>query len=134
MSKRKVMVSVVEDPKRRLLGTCSHRAPACWACVADDMERQRDAAEARAERAEGERDAACRMADDNAQIVRVATDERDRAEARVAMLEGALRRVLHVGSQDAASQEWLDAAESARAALASASLARLDRASRREGR
>jgi hypothetical protein len=37
----------VEDPKRRLLETCRHSAPACWRCLANDMERQRDAAESR---------------------------------------------------------------------------------------
>lgn len=37
----------VEDKARRLLDVCSHSGPACWRCVAMDMERQRDAAEAR---------------------------------------------------------------------------------------
>src|SRR5512146_2123955 len=45
MSKRQIE-AIVEDPKRRLLDVCRHAAPACWACVAKDMERQRDEAEA----------------------------------------------------------------------------------------
>jgi hypothetical protein len=81
-------------------------------------------AEARAERAEAERDEACRMADDNAQIVRVATDERDRAEARVRVLEEALVAIRdsREGSFLATTGEGhARCVETARRALASAS-------------
>jgi len=46
----------VEDPKRDLLATCRHSAPACWPCVAQDMERQRDALAAQVKALEGGRD------------------------------------------------------------------------------
>lgn len=89
MSKRKGEW-VLEDKSRGLLDVCKHRAPACWPCVASDMERQRD--EARASLARAEVEARCNRAKYEGALnaIPVVTakerDRADRAEAEVARL------------------------------------------------
>ena len=103
-------MSGVEDPKRGLLGVCRHSGPACWKCVALDMERQRDEATQRADE----------WSSTHRTLVMAEATERHRreaAEAQVAALRGALRDLCIRFSNPASFDGQKEALDRARAAL-----------------